>query len=231
MDSQFSAELQELICELTPKQRAAIPRIVERLGGGGSLRSLLRGAGKICTERTFYHRPRGWWHQPAFRAALARARKEFDVIQLETAVEASAERLRRAAPTAVELAEKMVLTALHGLDPDECEQVTSLSKLQELMTGAVKDGDQIRAASVLMGRGLQAALSILDRADIETAVKGARGAEEQWTDLLKELRETGNEVADVGAEEGSIPSPELQSAPKPGAGASEPGAGDTGGGS
>lgn len=219
-DFTFSAELRELMSELTPKQRAAIPRLV-RVGHGETYRSLLRGPDKICAVRTFYHRPRGWWHQPAFRAALAQAQKEFDALQLETAVEEAAERLRRAAPTAVELAEAVVLAALRGCEADG-EQVTSLSRLQALMEDAKREGDQIRAASALMGRGLQAALSILDRADIETAVKGAGGAEERWADLLQELRGAGDdEVADVGAEAGDVPEAGVQAARWAGASAPE----------
>ncbi len=207
-DFEFSARLQTLMSQLTPKQRAAIPRLME-VGRGVSYRSLLRGPDKICAVRTFYHRPRGWWHQPAFRAALALARKEFDAVQLETVVEDAAARLRRAAPTAVEMAEAVVLAALRGCDrePDDEQagagRVTSLSKLQTLMQSAERQGDQIRAASVLTGRGLQAALSILDRAGLETAVKAASGDEGRWEELLQELR-GADEVADVGAKADNI---------------------------
>ena len=229
----FGEELWGLLAELTAKQRAAIPRIVEHVGEGGSLTSLLRtsknkGPHTICAWNTYYRRPRGWHHQERFRAALERAQREYDEARLRTAVEEAAERLRRAAPSAVELAEAVVVAVLTG---ESARVPTPVARLLALMEGAEKEGDQIRAASALLSQALRSGLSILDRADIETAVKNTGGEAAQWAGLLEELRDMGDEeeMADVEAEVGGIQEAGIPSTRGPGGSAPQPGEGGAGG--
>jgi len=219
---------------LTPRQREAIPRLVRALAEGTTMRALLKGEDRICAWSTYYRPRRGWYHQPFFREVLAQAQREYDAARLRTAVEDAAERMRRAAPTAVELAEQVVVTVLRGdREGDIPSPLETLLRMTQ--TGQEKTG-QVHAATALLGKGLQAALSILDRADIETAVKSAGGDAAVWRDLLEELRDVGGrrsngeQMADVGTEAGGVSEVGVPSTRAAVAGAPEPGAGDPGGG-
>lgn len=69
-------ELVELLTALTPQQRSAIARIVEHVYvQNRPLADLLRGDGKICSERRYYTKDGGWHHDPLFQAALKAAAK------------------------------------------------------------------------------------------------------------------------------------------------------------
>jgi hypothetical protein len=101
------------------------------------------------------------------------------------------------------------------------------------------EGVKVRAATLLLRvraraieRGMRAAMGVLDRADIETAVKSAGGEEAEWRGLLEELRGLADEasVADVEAEAGGVQAAGVRAARGAGGGAPEPGAGDPGGG-
>ena len=100
-DEMFSAELLDRLGQLTPKQRAAIPRIVRVQSEGGSIESLLEGEDRICTRRTFDGRG-GWYYQPAFHGTLAMAQGEYNAAVAREAVQEAAEMLRRTAPLALE---------------------------------------------------------------------------------------------------------------------------------
>lgn len=205
----MSDELAELLAGLTAKQRAAIPVLVQTLAEGGSVQRLLRGgprrankpaAGEgICNWTTFYRKRRGWAHNPQFQQALEQARKEYDQAVLRSSVQDAAERLRRAAPKSVEAAEAIVDALLRGDG-----EAGILSPIETLLRisgqGETKRG-QVKAALGLVGQGLRAALSILDRADIETAVKQQSGDEARWASLLQDLRGLEDEDDLEGGEE------------------------------
>ena len=204
--SGFSDELLAMLGGLTARQRAAIPQIVATLAEGGALSRLIRGGPRrkdrpgsgegICAWHTYYGR-KGWSHNPQFVAALERARKEYDAALLRDAVDEAAERLRRAAPASARAAEAIVQALLRG--SDEAGIPSPLETLLKITQDGGAGRGQVQAASALLGKGLQAALSILDRADIETAVKSAGGAEAEWRGLLEELRGGGDEDADEEA--------------------------------
>lgn len=71
MASYATYELVERLAVLTTQQRAAIARIVEYVYiQNKPLADLLRGEGKICSERRYYTKDGGWHHDPEFQAAL-----------------------------------------------------------------------------------------------------------------------------------------------------------------
>lgn len=225
---EFSERVIGMLAALTQRQRAAIPRLVETLAEGGSVRSLLHGPDKICTERTFYRKGRGWSHQPYFREVWRQAQEEYERLRLTRSVEDAAERLRRLTPRAVEAA-GLVMAGLFG---DEEQGLTApvATLLQAAQDGELKPG-QVRAGSVLLARGLQAAVSILDRADIKTAMKGTGGDAQRVREWLAELRQAGDgEMADVESETNNVPADRVLSSRAAGASAQEPGGGSAGGG-
>ena len=194
-DEMFSAELLDRLGQLTPKQRAAIPRIVRVRSEGGSIESLLRGEERICTRSTFYGRGQdrpGWYQQPAFRETLAMAQREYDTAVLRGSVQEAAEILRRTAPLAAGLVQQMILEAKRALAAGD-DTSPALRTLKRLLTDE-DPGIRLRAARMLqqvVDSGIRAGLGVLDRADIETAVKGLGGADERFAALLAELRDVG----------------------------------------
>jgi hypothetical protein len=66
-----------LLDRLTPKQRAAIPRLAIHLVNQGSVEALLTGPNRVCARQSYYQRPNGWSHQPVFQEALALAQTEY----------------------------------------------------------------------------------------------------------------------------------------------------------
>ena len=234
----ISDDLLLKMSRLTPRQREAIPRLVRALADGRTMRDLLRGPDRICCWSTYYKPSRGWYHNVAFREALEQARREYDAARLKTAVEEAAATLRRTTPLAARVLEQEIVKGLRALElevPDEeCTfEERSLRLLARVAEGAV----QLRALEALSkirgaerGRGLKAATAVLDRADIETAVKSAGGAEAQWRGLLEELRSDTDEVADVGAEADDLPAARVPATRGAVASTPEPGAGDPGGG-
>jgi len=238
MQQAVSDDLLLKMSRLTPRQREAIPRLVRALADGRTMRELLRGPDRICCWSTYYKPGRGWYHNEAFRQVLEQARQEYDAARLKTAVEEAAATLRRTTPLAARVLEQEIVRGLRALDaevPDEeCTfEERSLRLLARVAEGAV----QLRALEALSkirgaerGRGLKAATAVLDRADIETAVKSAGGAEAEWRGLLEELRSETDEVADVETEAGDLPAPGLPATRGAVAGTPEPGASDSGSG-
>jgi len=210
---------------LTARQREAIPRLVRALADGSTMRALLRGPDRICCWSTYYKPGRGWYHNEAFHEVLEQARREYDAARLKTAVEEAAATLRRTTPLAARVLEQEIVRGLRSLDDvpdDECTfEERSLRLLARVAEGAV----QLRALEALSkirgaerGRGLKAATAVLDRADIETAVKSAGGAEAEWKAMLEELRGLGDDeqVAEVEPEGGDLS--EVGVSPVPAAG-------------
>jgi hypothetical protein len=242
-DFEPSERLLGLMEALTPQQRRAVPRIVEALMGGEPLTGLLKGEGKICAWKTYYQKPRGWAHQETFQAALQAALREYDQARLQVAVRDAAERMRRATPLAAELAEATVRACLTGeaerVPPPIWHLLVEMGAV-EGKVGACKDSDAIRAASVLLSKGLQAALGILDRADIQTAVKSTGSEADLFRRWIEELRAAGDEddgdrwdpedLANVAAEGGDVPPAGVRAESAAETGAPEQGAGGPGGG-
>jgi len=237
MQQAVSDDLLLKMSRLTARQREAIPRLVRALADGSTMRALLRGPDRICCWSTYYKPGRGWYHNEAFREVLEQARREYDAARLKTAVEEAAATLRRTTPLAARVLEQEIVRGLRSLDDvpdDECTfEERSLRLLARVAEGAV----QLRALEALSkirgaerGRGLKAATAVLDRADVETAVKSAGGAEAQWRGLLEELRSDADEMADVETEAGDLPAPGLPATRGAVAGTPEPGAGNPGGG-
>jgi len=181
---EFSTELLKRMERLTPKQRLAIPQIVRWRGENRPWKGLFQGEERVCNEATFWRRDRGWWHQELFREVLTQAQREYDAAVLRTSVQDAAEGLRKAAPLATELLGVLIAVALRGLD----ENTPPAARKMVALTGDEKPSVMLRAADRLLAMGMKAALGVLDRADIETAVKGLGGADERFAALLAELR-------------------------------------------
>ncbi len=237
----WSEELLALMETLTPKQRAAVPRIAAQRSTGESLRSLLTGAGKICTWTTYYRKPRGWHHQERFQRAVDLAEKEYRKALLDHGVDEAVAGMRRLVFVAVEgLADEVHAGRRYarGLEKDELGMAErGLMLLTE--TGA-KEGVRLQALTQLAriagdqrNRSLRAYFGVLDRADIKTAIKGADRGDEELMELLDELRGAGphgEELAGVVAEAGDLSETGLRSARGTGASAPEHGADRDGGG-
>jgi hypothetical protein len=169
---------------LTVRQRRAIPLIVRARGEGRPWEAILKGPGKVCNWRTFWDGKRGWYHQELFREVLGQAQREYDAAVLRTSVQDAAEGLRRAAP----LASEGLMELIRGMGEAVREMRAMVSEEEpELLQ---RDGVMLRfrAVQTLLGQGRQAAVAVLDRADIETAVKGQGGADERFAALLADLR-------------------------------------------
>lgn len=233
----FSQDLLARMAGLTAKQRAAIPRLVRALAEGQTMRELLRGADRICCWSTYYRPERGWYHQAEFRSVLALAQKEYDAAILRSAVEEAAEVLRRATPLAAQLLQVEVTAGLRSQREAPVEELSFEERKLRLLVDHAEQGVALRALALLLRergqarqRGMRAAGGVLDRADVETAVKSAGGAEAEWRDLLEELRGLSDgEVADVGAEAGDLSPAGVQPARGAGGGAPGDGAGAAGG--
>ena len=185
----FSDELLTRLARLTNKQRAGLLRMVETRAAGLPMRRLFEGPDKICSLRTYYSKKsNGWSHQPEFKAALEMAERQYLRARMETSVAISAEMIRTAGPVSVELAETLVKNALYIALP-------ALTEPNALGAPSVSAHGRVLAA------GLKAGLSLLDRADLETAVKGLSGDSQKFEQLLWELRGIGE--GDQGVENGA----------------------------
>ena len=169
---------------LTVKQRRAVPLIVRARGEGRPWEAILKGEDKVCNWRTFWDGKRGWYHQELFREVLGQAQRGYDAAVLRTSVQDAAEGLRRAAPLASKALGQLIEGMIEGL-------VEMRALVREEECELVK-GDHVavrfRAVQELVRQGRQASVAVLDRADIETAVKGQGGADERFAVLLAELR-------------------------------------------
>ena len=73
----FSEEFEERVVRLTPRQQAAIVRMVPVLGNGGSIRSLTSGPEKVCAWTTYWRPTKGWRYQVDFQAVLELGLEEY----------------------------------------------------------------------------------------------------------------------------------------------------------
>ena len=120
------------------------------------------------------------------------AQREYDTAVLRGSVQEAAEILRRTAPLAAGLVQQMILEAKRALAAGD-DTSPALRTLKRLLTDE-DPGIRLRAARMLqqvVDSGIRAGLGVLDRADIETAVKGLGGADERFAALLAELRDVG----------------------------------------
>jgi len=181
---EFSGELLKRMERLTVKQRRAILVIVRARGEGRPWEQILKGENKVCNWRTFWDGKRGWYHQEFFREVLGQAQREYDAAVLRTSVQDAAEGLRRAAP----LASEALMELIGGMSDAVAEMRALVSEEEPALFGKDMLAVRFRAVQDLMRQGRQAAVAVLDRADIETAVKGQGGADERFAALLAELR-------------------------------------------
>ena len=227
MQQAVSDDLLLKMSRLTARQREAIPRLVRALADGSTMRALLRGPDRICCWSTYYKPGRGWYHNEAFREVLEQARREYDAARLKTAVEEAAATLRRTTPLAARVLEQEIVRGLRSLElevPDE--ECTFEERSLRCLARVTADGPlQVRALEALSkmraaerGRGLKAATAVLDRADIETAVKSAGGAEAEWRAMLEELRGLGDDEQMAGVEPEGSDLSEVGVSPVPAAG-------------
>ena len=196
----FSEEFEERVGRLTPRQQAAIVRMVPVLGNGGSLRSLTSGPDKVCAWLTYWraaskagsgsNRSPGWRHQPEFQAALALGLEEYRAGRLQ-AVERAAEELRAGSEEAAELARAIVRGVL-GAEDGVPPVVREL--LAVLLGKDTSSRDRVAAGRVLMAQGLRSAMTILDRAGVETAVQAQGGdMQREWVEALRAVGKQGDD--------------------------------------
>jgi len=226
MERAFSDDLLTKMGRLTARQREAIPRLVRALADGSTMRALLRGPDRICCWSTYYKPGRGWYHNVAFREVLEQARREYDAARLKTAVEEAAATLRRTTPLAARLLEEHIIVGLRAVSGDVPDEMLTF-EARQLRALARNAGGPValRALDLLIrgdgadrSRGLKAAAAVLDRADIETAVKSAGGAEAEWRAMLEELRGLGDDEQMAGVEPEGSDLSEVGVSPVPAAG-------------
>lgn len=237
MRVEWSEELLGLLAECTPRQRAAIPRIVAALAGGRSLASLLRGKEKICAFNTYYRKPKGWHHQPRFQQALELAQDEYDRALLDRNVDETVQEMRRGCRLSAQLLVGEVIQGLQDQADDVDLSVRELGLVlllrHESSSVRMEAADKLlRTSDRRRERAIKAALGLLDRADVKTAAKlPASGDEEaRWREYIDELWELGGggdgqALADVGAEDGGVPAGGVRTPAAPGAGAPKRGDG------
>lgn len=215
-----SVDLQVLMRGLTKKQRAALIRLAHGTLAGLTMRELLKGPDPICAWTTYYAKPRGWHHQPQFRQALDLAVEEYEAAVMMAAVDSAAQRVRKAAPAAAELVVGLVQLVLTGETDADLAAVRRLMDMAGIDTepekkkGTVsaegegpKHADQIRAASVLVDKGLKAALEVLEQVQVDRALEGLERGAGTFRDWIEDLRQAGEdhgEVAELAAEAGDI---------------------------
>jgi hypothetical protein len=200
-----SDHLNAVLATLTPKQRAAIPRLVERDLTGGTKEDLLKGPNKICHRSVYFE---NWVKNPVFVAALNLALAEARPQVMQSVVTDTVDQLRRLAPLAAGDLERQIVgddhalaalmrVAQNGKRPNEERHaaIQSMGSIgtrhaTDLLILLLDDADPTirqRAAEALghSAAGLNASrrladTAVLDRADKETANKGgdAQGAED-----------------------------------------------------
>lgn len=196
----FSEEFEERVATLTPRQQAAIVRMVPVLGNGGSIRSLTSGPDKVCAWRTYW-KPTGWRYQADFQAALALGLEEYRAGRLQ-AVERAADDLRAGSEEAAELARAIVRGVLGEVDnvPPVVRELLGV-----LLGDETSNRDRVAAGRVLMAQGLRSAMTILDRAGVETAVRDQGGDAQKLQDWLQDLKAEGQEPEKGAQRKAGVP--------------------------
>jgi len=204
---QFSQEFEARLAELRSRQQqVGALRMIRVLGDGGSIRSLITGPDKICAWATYYKRT-GWAYQEEFQAVVKMGLEEYRAGKVE-AVARAAGVLRGASVEAAELARAIVRGVM---GEDVSDMPPAVRGLVEVLTDEkARQSDRVSAGRALLNQGLRSAMTILDRADVETAVKEQGGdvaKVAEWVAALREAAEpgeTGGQVANVGAEAGDV---------------------------
>lgn len=203
-----SDQLGQVLAALTPKQRAAIPRLVECDLAGQSKEALFAGPQKICHRSVYFE---NWVKNPLFIAALNLALAEARPAVMEQVVVDTVKRLQEIAPLAADDLQRQIIGDDHALDalmrvarngtrPTEERYASILSmgaigtrRATDLLILLLDDGDpgvRQRAAEAI-GRsaaGLNASrrladTAVLDRASPDTANKGGEGQGEDIDEI------------------------------------------------
>jgi hypothetical protein len=107
-----SDQLNAVLATLTPKQRAAIPRLVECDLSGQSKEALFSGENKICHRSVYFE---NWITNKVFVAALNLALAEARPAMIQSVVTDTVERLRQIAPLAANDLERQITGDAHAL--------------------------------------------------------------------------------------------------------------------
>ncbi len=203
-----SDQLNAVLATLTPKQRAAIPRLVECDLAGQSKEVLFSGDNKICHRSVYFE---NWVKNPVFVAALNLALAEARPAVMEKVVVDTVARLQEIAPLAANDLERQIIGDDHALDalmrvaqngkrPNEERHAAIHSmgsigtrRATDLLILLLDDGDPTirqRAAEAIgqSAAGLNASrrladTAVLDRASPDTANKGSDGQGEDIDEL------------------------------------------------
>lgn len=108
-DREARQRLRVLLAQLTPKQRAAVDRVIAAEIAGESLASLLTGENAICSH-TAYYKKGGWNDNAAWREALDIARGLSFDDRLQGAVRRAREAIVLASPEAARTLVAMLAT-------------------------------------------------------------------------------------------------------------------------
>jgi hypothetical protein len=203
-----SDQLSQVLATLTPKQRAAIPRLVECDLAGQSKEALFNGKDKICHRSVYFG---NWVKNPVFIAALSLALAEARPAVMEKVVTDTVARLQEIAPLAANDLERQIIGDDHALDalmrvaqnskrPQE-ERNAAIQSMGSIGTRRATDllilllddadpGVRQRAAEGIghSAAGLNASrrladTAVLDRASADTANKGADGQGEDIDEI------------------------------------------------
>lgn len=177
----FSDDLMAEMAELTPKQQRAIPIfLLNEMVGKNRLPLFGKGPKYITTQSTWYTT---WGNDQRFTSTLKRARSEYLQGVMQASLEIAAAELRRVSPDAVRLLAKTIANAR-----EISENLDIYATLTNIITGAdVTDKDKMTAARALteiLKAGIGAANSLLDRADVLTAIKGMGSGNDDLKNLI-----------------------------------------------
>jgi len=210
-----SDELAEVLAKLTSQQARGVVRIVEAEIEGRSLSSLLDCPGQICTSTTYYGsgKRRGWKDKVHFQRSLELARRDYRQWLLEHSTGEALAILASTAPLAVRAlrhelvgdtpAIRSLEVALYASDPELRANAakrlgeTGLPKVVPALTTALQREQDADVQSALVdalgtiagfrdGERRLAAVSVLDRAAVETAAKQALTVSEDDIDVAIE---------------------------------------------
>lgn len=204
-----SKELDAVLATLTPKQRAAIPRLVKHDLLGLGREDLFKGPNKICHRSVYFE---NWTKNKVFTAALALALSEARPAVVQSIVTDTVQRLKEIAPLAVDDLARQISGDAHAVQAlarvatsqkrpidERGPAIWSIAKIgtraaTDVLLPLLDDADpEIRknAAEALgfsaAGLNVQRRLAdtaVLDRADRATANKG--GAVDEAHELSDE---------------------------------------------
>jgi hypothetical protein len=225
-----SDHLNAVIATLTPKQRAAIPRLVECDLRGDSKEALFKGDNKVCHRSVFFE---NWSKNPVFNAALNLALAEARPAMMQNVVTDTVERLRQIAPLAANDLERQITGDAHALlmlsrvaqnskrpVDERGAAVISMGMIgtrqaTDLLLLLIEDADPIirKAAVEAIGKsatGLDtqrrmADVAVLDRAAPETASKAGESDDFDLDEIAaKRWLQVAPLLQQLGAEDAAI---------------------------